>query len=81
MAQFRTLRAEHQAARQQTLEEAQLLAQLAHSKGEPYDPVSDFPPDLLQIGSDFSTAGIRRLIEWRGPMAREVPGSGIPAAP
>jgi hypothetical protein len=62
MAQLRTLRAERKAARQQALEEAQLLAQLAHSKGEKYDPASDFPPELLQIGSDFSTAGLSRLI-------------------
>jgi hypothetical protein len=63
MAQLRTLRAERQAARQQALEEAQLLAQLAHSKGEKYDPASDFPPELLQIGSDFSPANIHRLID------------------
>jgi hypothetical protein len=62
MAQLRTLRAERQAARQQALEEAQLLAQLADSKGEKYDPANDFPPEILQIGSDFSSAGIRRLI-------------------
>jgi hypothetical protein len=62
MAQLRTLRAERQAARQQALEEAQLLAQLAYSKGEKYDPARDFPPEVLQIGSDFSSAGIRRLI-------------------
>jgi hypothetical protein len=62
MAQLRTLRAERQAVRQQALEEAQLLAQLAYSKGQKYDPASDFPPEIVQIGSDFSTAGIRRLI-------------------
>jgi hypothetical protein len=62
MAQLRTLRAERQAARKQALEEAQLLAQLAHSKGEKYDPATDFPPERLQIGSDFSTAGLSRLI-------------------
>ena len=62
MAQLRTLRAARKAARQQALEEAQLLAQLAHSKGEKYDPARDFPPELLQIGSDFSTAGLSRLI-------------------
>jgi hypothetical protein len=38
------------------------LAQLAYSKGEKYDPASDFPPEILQIGSDFSSAGIRRLV-------------------
>jgi hypothetical protein len=63
MAQLRTLRAERKAACQQALEEAQLLAQLAYSKGEKYDPASDFPPELLQIGSDFSSAAISRLID------------------
>ena len=45
MADLRTLRAARKAARQQALEEAQLLAQLAHSKGEKYDPARDFPPE------------------------------------
>ncbi len=62
MAQLRTLRAERQAACKQALEEAQLLAQLAKSKGEKYNPANDFPPELLQIGSDFSSAGLTRLI-------------------
>src|SRR5580698_5684426 len=62
MAQLRTLRAERKAVLQQALEEAQLLAQLAYSKGEKYDPANDFPPEILQIGSDFSSTGIRRLI-------------------
>ena len=95
MAEFRTLRAERQAARQQALEEAQLLAQLAYSKGEQYDPANDFPPELLQIGSDFSTAGIRRLIsrnqrlnearqcsktKWGASMATQAAGAGTSAA-
>src|SRR6202451_1747471 len=62
MAQLRTLRAERHAARKQALEEAQLLAQLAQSKGEKYNPASDFPPELLQIGSDFSSATLTRLL-------------------
>src|SRR6202046_1092495 len=62
MTQLRTLRAERQAVLQQALEEAQLLAQLAKSKGEKYDPVKDFPPELLQIGSDFSSASLSGLI-------------------
>src|SRR5580658_6663305 len=37
MAELRTLRAERKAARDQALEEAVLLAQLAQSKGEKYD--------------------------------------------
>jgi hypothetical protein len=95
MAQLRTLRAERQAVHQQALEEAQLLAQLAYSKGEKYDPASDFPPEILAIGSDLSSAGIRRLIarnqrlnqarrcaeaKWAGPMASQAPCSGVPAS-
>src|SRR6204780_2674750 len=62
MAQFRTLRAERKAVHQQALEEAQLLAQLAYSKGEKNAPANDFPPEILATGSDFSSAAIRRLI-------------------
>jgi hypothetical protein len=69
MAELRTLRAERQAIRQQALEEAQLLSQLAYSKGEKYDPVRDFPPEILQLGSDFSSAGIRRLIARNQPLS------------
>ncbi|MGA3235516.1 MAG: hypothetical protein ABSG03_04385 [Bryobacteraceae bacterium] len=95
MAQLRTLRAERKAVHQQALEEAQLLARLAYSKGEKYDPARDFPPEILQIGSDFSSAGIRRLVdrnqrlsearrcaENRGgwPMACQAQGSGTSTA-
>jgi hypothetical protein len=81
MAQLRTLRAERKAVHQQALEEAQLLAQLAYSKGEKYDPASDFPPEILQIGSDFSTAGIRRLISRNQRLneARHLVGQPFPA--
>jgi hypothetical protein len=81
MAQLRTLRAERQAVRKQALEEAQLLAQLAYSKGEKYDPAADFPPEILAIGSDFSSAGIRRLIgrNQRLNEARHLVGQPKPA--
>ena len=62
MAELRTLRAERKAARDQALEEALLLCQLAKSKGEKYDPVTDFPPELLGTDSVFSPAAITRLI-------------------
>ena len=62
MAELRTLRAERKAARDQALEEAVLLAQLAQSKGEKYDPAADFPPELLGIGSEFSLAAVTLLI-------------------
>jgi hypothetical protein len=90
MAELRTLRAERKAARAQALEEAQLLAQLAHSKGQKYDAAADFPPELLGIGFDFSDAAITRLIarnqrltEARDyALARVSPKSGVrmPAA-
>jgi hypothetical protein len=95
MAQLRTLRAERKAVHQQALEEARLPAKLAYSKGEKYDPASDFPPEILQIGSDFSSTEIRRLIDrdqrlsearrcaetkWGGPLACQAQGSGTSAA-
>jgi hypothetical protein len=58
MAELRTLRAERLAARQQALEEAVLLTQLAKSKGETYNPAADFPsPEFV-----FSTTGFETLI-------------------
>jgi hypothetical protein len=61
-AQLTALQTKRQAIAQKALEEAQLLAQLAYAKGETYDPARDFPPGLIENGSDFSTAGINRLI-------------------
>jgi hypothetical protein len=63
MAELRGMQAERKAARQEALEEAQLFARLAYAKGEQYDPARDFPPELLKNGSDFSIAGINRLID------------------
>jgi hypothetical protein len=63
MAELRTLRAERKAARDQALEEAVLLTQLAQSKGEKYDAAADFPPELLGTDSVFSDAAITRLID------------------
>src|ERR1700678_3214029 len=63
MAELRALRAERKAARDQALEEAQLLAQHAQSKGEKYDPAPDFPPELFRTDSDFSIAAITRQID------------------
>ena len=61
-AQLAALQAKRQAIAKIALEEAQLLAQLAYSKGETYNPAHDFPPSVLRNGSDFSPAGINRLI-------------------
>jgi hypothetical protein len=58
MAELRTLRAERMTARQQAVEEAILLSQLAKSKGETYDLAVDFPsPQFV-----FSTAEFEQLI-------------------
>src|SRR5580658_6932999 len=62
MAQLRTMQADRKAARQQALEEAQLLAQLAAMKGEAYDPAPDLAPEPPEIGSDCSSDDISRLI-------------------
>jgi hypothetical protein len=62
MAELRTLRAERKAAGEKALEEAVLLSQFAQSKGEKYNAVADFPPELLGINSVFSSAEITLLI-------------------
>jgi hypothetical protein len=62
MAELRVLQTERKAARQQALEEAQLLAQLAYMNGEQYDASRDFRPELLKNGSDFSAAAINRSL-------------------
>jgi hypothetical protein len=85
MAQLRTLRAQRKATRNQALEEAVVLSQLAQSKGEKYDPTADFPPELPGIGSDFSLAAVdlliartQRLNEARDyAISREIPKSGL----
>src|SRR5580658_744433 len=56
MAELRTLRAERKAAREQALEQAILLSQLAKSKGETYDVAADFPsPDFVFSTAEFET--------------------------
>jgi hypothetical protein len=59
MAELRTLRAERKAARDQAVEEAILLSQLAKSKGETYDAAGDLEsPEFV-----FSAAEFERLID------------------
>jgi len=93
MAELRTLRAERKAAREQALEELQLLAQLAFSKGEAYDPAADFPPEIVNNGFEFSSVGVRVLIarnqrlteardcaKTRCTTKQTVPSPGLPLA-
>jgi hypothetical protein len=54
VAELRTLRAERLAARQQAVEEAILLSQLAKSKGETYNAAADFPsPEFVFSSSEI----------------------------
>jgi hypothetical protein len=86
MAELRTLRAERQAARQQALEEAVLLSQLAKSKGETYNAAADFPsPEFVFSNAEFELliARKQRLDEARAlPKTRQNPNPGrqMPAA-
>ena len=86
MAELRTLRAERQVARDQAIEEALLLAELAKSKGETYDPAADRPSQEFVFSSgEFERLFHRRqrLDEARAlPKTRINPNSGrqMPAA-
>jgi hypothetical protein len=86
MAELRTLRAERLAARQQALEEAVLLSQLAKSKGETYDVAADFPSSEFVFSSaevETMLARKQRLDEARElPKTRQNPNPGrqMPAA-
>jgi hypothetical protein len=53
--------AEPDAACQRAIKKAQLLAQLACSEVEKYHPAHDLPPEMRQIGFDFSPAAVTRL--------------------
>jgi hypothetical protein len=86
MAELRTLRAERKAARDQAVEEAILLSELAKSKGETYNPAADFPsPDFVFSAAEFQSLISRkqRLDEARAlPKTRQKanPGNQMPAA-
>jgi hypothetical protein len=86
MAELRTLRAERKAARDQAVEEAILLSQLAKSKGETYNPAADFPsPAFVFSAAEFPSliARKQRLDEARSlPKARQSanPARKMPAA-
>jgi hypothetical protein len=74
MAELRTLRAERLAARQQALEEALLLSQLAKSKGESYDPAADLPsPEFV-----FSAAEIELFPKWLARKQRLAEARALP---
>jgi hypothetical protein len=61
-AELNALQTSRRALTQQALNEAHLLAQLAYMNGETYNPAGDFPPAVLNNGSDFSPAAINRQI-------------------
>jgi hypothetical protein len=86
MAELRTLRAERKAARDQAVEEALLLSQLAKSKGETYDVAADFPsPEFVFSSAEIEPLMVRkqRLDEARAlPKTRQNanPARQMPAA-
>jgi hypothetical protein len=65
-AELRSLQAARRQAREAALEEAILLAELAQSKGETYDPNMEATPGH---GFGFSTSEIHRLIDRRKRLA------------
>jgi hypothetical protein len=65
------------AAGQPAIKEAHLLAQLAHIKVEKYHLDNDFPPEVPQIGSDFSRAGGSRPIDRNQRLSEAVVGQAI----
>ena len=79
MAELRTLRAERQVARDQAIEEALLLAELAKSKGETYDPAADRPSQEFV----FSSGEFERLFHRRQRLdeARALPKTRISPNP
>jgi hypothetical protein len=65
LAQLTTLQEKREAVHRKAMEEAQLLAQLDHMRGQPYEPERDFPAEPQEIGSDFSAAAINRSLARR----------------
>ena len=61
LALLRQMQQDRQAALQQAAEQSQLLAKLAASKGETYDPERDLPKEFLPPQFDFSISQITRL--------------------
>jgi hypothetical protein len=62
IALLRQYQQDRQAALNQAVEEAALLAQFAASQGETYDIERDFPPEALPPQFDFSLVKIARQV-------------------
>jgi hypothetical protein len=61
-AQLTILQVKREAAHQKAMDEALLLAQLDHMKGQKYEPERDSPPEPPPIGSVFSAAAINQAL-------------------
>jgi hypothetical protein len=77
MSELRKLQSERKAALEQALEEAALLAQLAESEGETYDPAESFQIHNLE----FSTQEIARMVDRWGRLNQARKLSAAPAKP
>jgi hypothetical protein len=62
-AELKSMQANRNAAYDKTQEEAILLTQLAHAKGEKLDPAKDFPPPARCGGFVYSLAEILRVLD------------------
>jgi hypothetical protein len=69
LALVRQMQQDRRNALQQAAEEVRLLAQLAASKGESFDPAQDFPTALLPAQFDFSDPKTARLVAHLGRLA------------
>ncbi len=69
LAIIRQLQQDRKAAFQQAVEEAELLAQFAASKGEAYDIERDFPREAIPPQFVFSLCQIARLVAHRRRLA------------
>jgi hypothetical protein len=76
-ARLRALQTDRKAALQQALTEARILAGLAESKGEIYDPTPDFAHRAQhQNGFGFSTTEILRLLDMHRKLSGLIPSTG-----
>ncbi len=79
LAILRQWQEDRNAALQQAVEEAELLAQFAASKGETFDIERDFPREAIPPQFVFSTAKIARMVAHRRRLAAAKKQSQAPS--
>jgi hypothetical protein len=78
LAQLATFQEKREAAHRKAMEEALLLAQLDHMRGQPYCPERDLPPDPVESGSVFSATAVNQALarDYRLGEAKFYSGQG-----